>query len=178
MNLADRHAPGGSSRPFQHGARGGPAPAHRLHKMPSATGAIRVLVAVLLFVRRCLLNADLAPVGFQLVSDNQWHASPHPLTHLRSVDGNRDDAIVANCDEYQRIVSCAMRHSIGAVLLGFLGGEDPRFAPDDHQSTRCSQLRYEVPSTEAGRDGLLQYRAHELFPTCPEACLMAAWIRV
>src|SRR5882757_3906989 len=151
MNLADRHAPGGSSRPFQHGARGGPAPAHRLHKMPSATGAIRVLVAVLLFVRRCLLNADLAPVGFQLVSDNQWHASPHPLTHLRSVDGNRDD-------------------SIGAVLLGFLGGEDPRFAPDDHQSTRCSQLRYEVPSTEAGRTCLLQYRAHEVFPTCPEAC--------
>ena len=62
--------------------RRGSAATHGLEEVACAPGAVRVLVAVLVLVRGSLGYLHLAPVGLELIGDNERHSGANSLAHL------------------------------------------------------------------------------------------------
>ena len=92
--------------------------------MPHAARAVRILVAELLFVGRRLRHAHLAPVSFELIGNDQRQPGADALPHLGAMHGDGHDAVFADRDEDQRIVTPAVRHAVGAVLRRVLRLDD------------------------------------------------------
>ena len=77
------------------------------------------------------------PVGLELVGDDHRHAGAHALAHLGAVADDGDGAVRRDGDEDLRIVAPAVRHAVGAVLLGSAAPR-PRRARAAHASTKAA----------------------------------------
>jgi hypothetical protein len=170
--------------PFQHLARGGAAAAHRHEEVTRAARAVGVLVAVALLVAGCLHYAHLAPVGFQLVGNDHRHAGANALAHLRAVAYDAHDALVVDRDEHERAVDPAVRHAVGAELLGVGGADSGHEAGGDCEGAERGALLDEAAAADVDDyQGIfvtysVEGRAHALTPVPPDACLMALRMRV
>ncbi len=128
--------------------------------MPRAARAIGILVAVPGFIGGRLFNADLGPVGFQFIRDNERHAGAHPLAHFRAMRDDGDPAILAHRDEHQWIVDGAVLHALGAVLTGIGGFCNVQAVRDEQQPAHRLQSPQEFATTQALGGERIGDRAH------------------
>ena len=84
LNFGDTDTPALRCGGFEHLSHGGAALAHRLDAVTHAARAVRVLIAIFLFVSRRLHDAHARPIGFELVSDNHRQTGARAGAHLRA----------------------------------------------------------------------------------------------
>ena len=171
LHFRDRHAPllGGSL--LEHRAGGGAGAAQGHEEVAQRARAVGILVAVARFVARRLRDADLRPVGIELVGDDHRDRGAHALSHLLPVAGHGDDAVGGDGDEDARVVAPALRHAVGAELLLLRAG--PAGQPDrEHERAGGDAAEERAPADVREHEAVVR---HGRAPFA--ACLMAARMR-
>src|ERR1700685_2654535 len=88
-------------------------------------------------------------------------------------------AVIAYCQEHQRIVDGTMGHAVGAVLGGIGRLDSLQAVGDEQQAAHRLKLQQEFATTQSLRRGELvgDNGTHLVCPESLAACLMAARMR-
>ncbi len=117
-DLADRHVPAFGGGGLEHLPAGGAALAHRLQEMTQAARSVGILVAVFRLVAGRLHDADMRPVGVELLGDDQRQRGARAGPHLRAMRDDGDLPARVDRDEHLRVEDGAAGHIAGTGLVG------------------------------------------------------------